>query len=133
MVRLMCHRIAIMYLGRIVEIGPTEALFAAPKHPYTRALLAAAPKLTRDDAGREPMVPGEPPSAAAIPDGCRFRPRCRFAESACATVDPALDAVDPTHAVACVRWRAVATSDPWVPDTAPARALVPPMAPAAGE
>jgi oligopeptide/dipeptide ABC transporter ATP-binding protein len=120
MVRLMCNRIAIMYLGRIVEIGPTEELFAAPKHPYTRALLAAAPTLTRDSAAREPMVPGEPPSAAAIPDGCRFRPRCRFAENACQTTDPALAPVDDTHAVACVRWREITTSDPWVPDAPPA-------------
>ncbi len=122
MVRLMCDRIAIMYLGRIVEIGPTEDLFAAPKHPYTRALLAAAPTLSREGAGREPMVPGEPPSAAAIPDGCRFRPRCRFAESACAASDPALEPVAATREVACLRWRDVATTDPWVPDAVPTRA-----------
>ena len=120
MVRLMCDRIAIMYLGRIVELGPTETLFASPRHPYTRALLAAAPKLTRTTAAREPMVPGEPPSAAAIPDGCRFRPRCRFATAACATVDPVLQAVDPTHGVACLRWPDIASTDPWVPDTPPA-------------
>ncbi len=106
MVKLMCDRIAIMYLGRIVEVGPTAALFAAPRHPYTRALLAAAPTLTRA-AAREPIVPGEPPSAAAIPAGCRFRPRCRFAAPACATTDPALDTVDATHTVACLRWREI--------------------------
>jgi oligopeptide/dipeptide ABC transporter ATP-binding protein len=121
MVRLMCDRIAIMYLGRIVEIGPTEALFAAPRHPYTRALLAAAPQLTRTGAAREPMVPGEPPSAAAIPDGCRFRPRCRFAETACAATDPALETTDPEHAAACLRWRAIAAADPFIPDATPAR------------
>ena len=121
MVRLMCDRIAIMYLGRIVEIGPTETLFAAPRHPYTRALLAAAPTLTRAGAEREPMVPGEPPSAAAIPDGCRFRPRCRFAAAACADADPALEAIDATQHVACLRWREIAGSDPWVPAAAPAR------------
>jgi oligopeptide/dipeptide ABC transporter ATP-binding protein len=124
MVRLMCDRIAIMYLGRIVEIGPTEDLFAAPKHPYTRALLAAAPTLSRAGAGREPMVPGEPPSAAAIPDGCRFRPRCRFAESACAASDPALESIAAARAVACLRWREVAATDPWVPDAAPTRAAI---------
>jgi oligopeptide/dipeptide ABC transporter ATP-binding protein len=121
MVRLMCDRIAIMYLGRIVEIGPTESLFAAPRHPYTRALLAAAPSLTRSGTDREPMVPGEPPSAAAIPDGCRFRPRCRFAAAACAATDPALEAVDATQRAACLRWRDIAASDPWVPNAAPRR------------
>jgi oligopeptide/dipeptide ABC transporter ATP-binding protein len=99
-------------------------LFAAPRHPYTRALLAAAPQLTRAGAAREPMVPGEPPSAASIPDGCRFRPRCRFAEPACAATDPALETVDDTHAVACLRWRAIAAADPFIPDAAPARSLV---------
>ena len=107
MVRLMCDRIAIMYLGRIVEIGPTAALFVAPRHPYTRALLAAAPKLTRAADPREQVVPGEPPSAAAIPDGCRFRPRCRAADAGCAATDPALDTVEPGHQVACLRWREV--------------------------
>jgi oligopeptide/dipeptide ABC transporter ATP-binding protein len=112
MVRLMCDRIAIMYLGRIVEIGPTAALFEAPRHPYTRALLAAAPKLTRGDGAREPLVVGEPPSAAAIPDGCRFRPRCRFAEARCATVDPALEAVGDAHQVACARWQEITSPSP---------------------
>ncbi|MBV8169636.1 MAG: ABC transporter ATP-binding protein [Alphaproteobacteria bacterium] len=124
MVRLMCDRIAIMYLGRIVEVGPTEDLFAAPTHPYTRALLAAAPTLSRSAAGREPMVPGEPPSAAAIPDGCRFRPRCRFAAAACAARDPALEPIAAARTVACLRWREVAASDPWVPDAAPTRAAI---------
>jgi oligopeptide/dipeptide ABC transporter ATP-binding protein len=123
MVRLMCDRIAIMYLGRIVEIGPTAALFAAPKHPYTRALLAAAPKLTRSDLRREPMLPGEPPSAAAIPDGCRFRPRCRFAAPDCAATDPALAPVgqpgDAAHQVACLRWSAIAAAEPFHADTPP--------------
>jgi oligopeptide/dipeptide ABC transporter ATP-binding protein len=105
MVRLMCDRIAIMYLGRIVEIGPTEALFAAPRHPYTRALLDAAPRLTRAPGPRAAAVTGEPPSAAAIPDGCRFRPRCRAADAGCAAADPALEPVAPGHQVACLRWR----------------------------
>ncbi len=129
MVRLMCDRIAIMYLGRIVEIGPTEALFAATRHPYTRALLAAAPQLARAGKTREPMVPGEPPSAAAIPAGCRFRPRCRFAADACAAADPALEPVaslgEPGHAAACLRWRAIAAAEPFVPAAAPARTAVP--------
>jgi len=107
MVRLMCDRIAIMYLGRIVEIGPTAALFAAPRHPYTRALLAAAPKLTRVAGSREPAVAGEPPSGATIPDGCRFRLRCRVADAGCATTDPILEQVEPGHQVACLRWRAL--------------------------
>jgi len=105
MVRLMCDRIAIMYLGRIVEIGPTEALFAAPRHPYTRALLEAAPRLTRAPGPRAAPLAGEPPSAAAIPDGCRFRPRCRAADAGCTAADPGLELVEPGHRVACLRWR----------------------------
>jgi oligopeptide/dipeptide ABC transporter ATP-binding protein len=84
----LCDRVAVMYLGRIVELGPTDALFRNPGHPYTRGLLDAIPRLTSTRAGKPPAVEGDPPSPLAIPSGCRFRTRCPRAEAICAEVDP---------------------------------------------
>ncbi len=83
LVRHVTHRVAVMYLGRIVEIGPTAALFAAPRHPYTQALLAAAPRLVPGRRKREASTRGELPGAAAIPPGCAFHPRCPIAVERC--------------------------------------------------
>jgi peptide/nickel transport system ATP-binding protein len=101
-------RVAVMYLGRIVEVGPTEELLAAPRHPYTRALLSVVPEI----AQLEPQVlAGEAPDPTRIPAGCRFHPRCPlFAsgeaarlgiEERCAADDPALIDVAPSQAAAC--------------------------------
>jgi oligopeptide transport system ATP-binding protein len=84
----LCDRVAVMYLGRIVELAPTNELFANPGHPYTRGLLEAIPRLTSTRAGKPPAVEGDPPSPLAIPSGCRFRTRCPRAEAICAEVDP---------------------------------------------
>jgi peptide/nickel transport system ATP-binding protein len=85
-VRYLCRRTAVMYLGRIVELGPTEQVFSAPKHPYTQALVAAIPRV--DLAGSLPEgLPGEPPSPTRIPAGCAFHPRCTHA-MACCRQDP---------------------------------------------
>ncbi len=107
-VRHLCDRVAVMYLGRIVEVAPTERLFADPRHPYTRGLLAAIPRLTDDPEARGeatsgPAVAGDPPSALRIPAGCRFRTRCPIAQPVCETEDPALTyaAADPAHQAAC--------------------------------
>ncbi len=91
-VRHLCDRVAVMYLGRIVEVAPTERLFADPWHPYTKGLLAAIPRLTAsqlDDPGG-PAVVGDPPSALRLPQGCRFRTRCPIAQPVCEVEDPLL-------------------------------------------
>jgi oligopeptide/dipeptide ABC transporter ATP-binding protein len=98
-VRHLCDRVAVMYLGRIIEVAPTEQLFADPQHPYTRGLLAAIPRL---DATLEqpPAMQGDPPSPLRIPAGCRFRTRCPIAQPVCEEQDPVL-AGDQEHAAAC--------------------------------
>jgi oligopeptide/dipeptide ABC transporter ATP-binding protein len=109
-VRRVCDRVAVMYLGRVVEHGSAATLFAEPRHPYTRALIAAAPHLDGRDSG--PSLPGDPPSLRAIPPGCRFHPRCAAATDDCARGEPALEAAGAAHAVACLRWRDLVPETP---------------------
>jgi len=93
LVRKVCHRVAVMYLGRIVELADNNALFNEPAHPYSRALLSAVPTL--DDhpfSSDEYLLEGEPPSPVHIPPGCSFRTRCPLANETCARIDP--DAYD---------------------------------------
>jgi oligopeptide/dipeptide ABC transporter ATP-binding protein len=90
-----------MYLGRIVEVAPTEQLFSSPQHPYTRSLLAAIPKLTEGMGDGAPALRGDPPSPLAIPSGCRFRTRCPIAQERCEREDPVLETGSPDHQVAC--------------------------------
>jgi oligopeptide/dipeptide ABC transporter ATP-binding protein len=105
-VRQTCERVAIMYLGRIVEMADTARIFDAPAHPYTRVLLAAAPTLTPGGQGLDGAAPrGEPPSPTAVPSGCAFRTRCAHATEACAAAVPALEPVPLGGTVACHRWR----------------------------
>jgi oligopeptide/dipeptide ABC transporter ATP-binding protein len=106
-VRQMCHRVAIMYLGRIVELAEAGRIFEAPRHPYSRALLAAAPRL---GVGQKLVatVEGEPPSPTAVPSGCAFRPRCPHAREICAAEVPVLEEAPPGGRVACHRWRELA-------------------------
>lgn len=102
-VRHLCDRVAVMYLGRIIEIAPTETLFARPRHPYTAGLLAAIPRLTFSETGEAPAVQGDPPSPLRLPTGCRFRTRCPIAQQVCVEQDPALltSSSAPGHSVAC--------------------------------
>jgi oligopeptide/dipeptide ABC transporter ATP-binding protein len=101
-VRLMCDRVLVMYLGRIVERAPAAQLFQHPVHPYTQALLGAAPRLDPHGALRAPVITGDPPSAASLCGGCAFAPRCPRAAPGCRTIDPQLTEIAPGHAAACV-------------------------------
>jgi oligopeptide/dipeptide ABC transporter ATP-binding protein len=94
----LCDRVAVMYLGRIVEIGTTEQVLADPQHPYTKALLAVVPTVEQRMDARA-LLKGEPPDATAIPNGCRFHPRCPVAFDRCLVDDPKLPASE--RAAAC--------------------------------
>jgi len=96
----MSDRIAVMYLGRIVEEGPARQLARDPQHPYTRALLASTPSL-KPGPPRTPVLAGDPPSPAAPPSGCRFHPRCPLVVERCRTDDPVLRTIAPGRRAAC--------------------------------
>jgi peptide/nickel transport system ATP-binding protein len=103
-VRQVSHAVAVMYLGRIVEEGEADALLADPRHPYTQALVSAAPEPGRrgGSARRRIVLPGEPPNPAARPAGCAFHPRCPAAIARCRVEAPALAALGPGGSrVAC--------------------------------
>ena len=100
-VRHISHRVAVMYLGRIVEIGPVGELYASPRHPYTKALLAAVPKLRGAGAREKTVLKGDIPSPADPPSGCTFRTRCPMARPECAQSAPALKPQGPQHWAAC--------------------------------
>ncbi|GIX49121.1 MAG: ABC transporter ATP-binding protein [Candidatus Tectimicrobiota bacterium] len=95
------HRIAVMYLGQIVESADSDALCTRPQHPYTRALFAAALPDHPDDTREALVITGEVPSALNPPSGCRFHPRCPYATSRCAEEAPPLKFIDTHHQVAC--------------------------------
>jgi peptide/nickel transport system ATP-binding protein len=99
LVRLIANEVAVMYLGLIVEQGEPDAVFAAPAHPYTRALLAAAPD--RNRRGPRALLTGEPPNPAARPMGCSFHPRCSMAVARCRVESPALSRRADDRLVAC--------------------------------
>jgi oligopeptide/dipeptide ABC transporter ATP-binding protein len=95
----MCHRVIVMYAGRIVEQASIATVFRAPAHPYTKALIACLPGL--DDGSRLGAIPGVMPGLQALPSGCRFHPRCGVAEPRCATEVPALRPAGADHVAAC--------------------------------
>jgi oligopeptide transport system ATP-binding protein len=99
-VRAMCARIAVMYLGKIVELGPTTEIFEKPRHPYTQSLLAAVPRIGGRRVTQEFTLEGEPPNPRDVPSGCRFRTRCPLAQARCAAEEPALRLLD-GRTVAC--------------------------------
>lgn len=96
------QRVAVMYLGRIVEVAETSELFANPRHPYTRALIDSIPRMSESSVNLELVLEGEPPSPYDIPSGCRFHPRCPVSVSACREIDPVLSPVSGAHESACI-------------------------------
>ena len=100
-VRQVADRVAVMYLGQIVEEAPTDTLFERPLHPYTRMLRASAPPPDPTATWRPPVRTGDPPSPLAVPPGCRFHPRCPIAEARCRVEPPTLRALGPGRRVAC--------------------------------
>lgn len=105
-VRYLCERVVVMYLGRVVEEGPSEVMFEAARHPYTRALLSARPDVDVPAGTSRPLVTGEPPSASLPPPGCAFHPRCWLRErlarpDVCHKQPPPLVSIAPGHAAAC--------------------------------
>lgn len=101
-VRHMCDRIAVMYAGKLAEIGPKTEILTRPKHPYTEALLAAVPKTSDRRTGKKRQIlPGEPPDLFNVPAGCVLHPRCKYAEDICKTEEPELKQVGPNHYASC--------------------------------
>jgi peptide/nickel transport system ATP-binding protein len=96
-------RIAVMYLGRIVEEGPAEQVVRSPRHPYTKALLSVVPRRDPRERTRAEILSGETPDAVRVPPGCRFHPRCPIAIADCKAIDPPLEAVAPDQRAACIR------------------------------
>jgi oligopeptide transport system ATP-binding protein len=112
-VRRLCERVLVMYLGRAVESGPTETVFRHPRHPYTRMLLDSVPLM---DPARERsrlaslIFSSDTPSAVDRPGGCPFHTRCPAAASTCALASPGTEQVAADHEVACLRWRDIVKS-----------------------
>jgi len=104
-VRYLCQEVAVMYLGRFVEIGPTESLYKSPKHPYTQALLASVPTIEKSLSGTKiSSLPGDIPDSRRPPSGCPFHPRCPYRADICVSTRPDLEAVAEGHSVACHFW-----------------------------
>jgi oligopeptide/dipeptide ABC transporter ATP-binding protein len=110
-VRRLCERVLVMYLGRVVEEGPAEEVFLRPRHPYTRMLLESVPLLDPEHERARlasMVVQGETPSAVDRPSGCHFHTRCPYALPTCAQRSPEPEVVGESHQVACLRWREIA-------------------------
>ncbi len=95
------HRVAVMYLGRIVELAPTKLLFSTPSHPYTEALLSAVPVPDPKYQRKQIVLGGDVPSPINRPNGCHFHTRCPYAQERCKVEEPVLEEITPGHSVAC--------------------------------
>ena len=114
-VKHVADRVAVMYLGRIVELAPTRRLFAEPRHPYTQALLSAIPIPAPGRTRRPGLLQGDVPNPIAPPPGCHFHTRCRHARERCRTEAPTLGAFDGGHGVACHFWSEIRPSGDILP------------------
>jgi oligopeptide/dipeptide ABC transporter ATP-binding protein len=101
LVKQVSDRVAVMHLGQLCEVGPADALYRSPRHPYTVALLASIPSLDPSKPRSKAAVTGEPPSPLNPPSGCRYRTRCLRAQQLCADERPLLRELSPGHEVAC--------------------------------
>jgi peptide/nickel transport system ATP-binding protein len=101
-VRFMCDRVMVMYLGKVAEIGTRDAVFDNTKHPYSAALLASMPKIDPGERSNEPPLAGDPPNPIDPPSGCRFHTRCTFIEDVCSQKIPPLATVSEGQAAACL-------------------------------
>jgi len=100
-IRYISDRIAVMYAGKLVELGPKTELLAQPKHPYTEMLLAAVPRTVERLRGQRTVTPGEPPDLTRLPSGCVFHPRCKYAQDICKVEEPKLRALGLDYQVSC--------------------------------
>ena len=103
-VRYISDRVMVMYLGQVVEIGPADALFAHPAHPYTRALLSSIPAMDPEHRTEKAAISGDPPNPINPPSGCRFHTRCPVAQQICAQRAPVLGPLNSAHPVACLMY-----------------------------
>lgn len=118
-VKHIADRVAVMYLGRIVETGPAEAVFADPRHPYTRALLSAIPIASPETGRRRQILEGDVPSPLHPPPGCHLHTRCPFAQEVCRIDRPPLDDDGTSHPAACHFWRTLPPAQDLVPSEGP--------------
>ena len=100
-IRYISDRIAVMYAGKMVELGPKHELLSRPQHPYTELLLAAVPRTVDRLRGQRTVTPGEPPDLGNLPSGCVFHPRCKYAKDRCKAEEPKLRALRPDYYVSC--------------------------------
>ena len=114
-VKHIADRVAVMYLGKIVELAPKEGLFAAPRHPYSRALLSAIPLPAPESRRRRLLLEGDVPSPLAVPPGCRFHTRCPYAQARCREEAPAFEDDGRGHFTACHFWREMPPADEFIP------------------
>ena len=110
----MAERVHVMYAGRLVETGPTEALFRSPAHPYTSGLLGSVPTLAGDPGADLHAIPGQPPDLARLPRGCAFAERCGLAKEGCRTETPDLAEVSRERRSACLERETLLAGSPEV-------------------